>query len=472
MAPIHGPSSGQDEDQAAQAARQPEEPSVEQPQAPAPANVQNESIRRAEEYHRTGAQQDQAQTDDNRQTQGYYDSSEDPDQDEADYEELEASEPPPQLPQYDQPPAPEPDSIWTPGYWAYAPAGYYWVPGVWVVAPWPGALWTPGYWVFYGGHYRFHHGYWGRYIGFYGGINYGWGYPGYGFYGGYWRGSHFFYNRAVTHININRIRNVYSRPVIINRTYINNTRVSYNGGRGGLQVRPRPAELAALREPRLAPMKTQLQVRQQAAQNRQQFYRANRGRPVTFAAAHPVQADQGVQRPLATPMQGRPGQYQPRPGQYQNRPNTLQVRPAQPQQPQVRPGQPYVPPSRPEVRPGEPGRQQIQPVRPKPNVRPTQPQVRPTPPEGSLQYHRGRPDVQPVRPNPQPAPGPRQMQGRPAPIERPTQQPQYRQEYRPQYRPAPQQYPRPEYHQPPMQRSPQPMPQHAAPQPQPGGHRR
>ena len=54
-----------------------------------------------------------------------------------------ASEPPPPLPDYDQPQAPGDDYIWTPGYWAWSPQGYYWVPGAWVEAPYEGALWTP-----------------------------------------------------------------------------------------------------------------------------------------------------------------------------------------------------------------------------------------------------------------------------------------------------------------------------------------
>lgn len=53
---------------------------------------------------------------------------------------------PPVLPVYEQPICPGPSYLWTPGYWAYGPDGYYWVPGTWVVAPAPGLLWTPGYW--------------------------------------------------------------------------------------------------------------------------------------------------------------------------------------------------------------------------------------------------------------------------------------------------------------------------------------
>src|SRR3974377_487169 len=98
---------------------------------------------------------------------------------------------PPALPVYPQPICSGPGYIWTPGYWSYGPAGYYWVPGTWVLAPFTGALWTPGYWGWINGAYLGHAGYWGTRIGFYGGINYGFGYTGFGYHGGYWRGDAF-----------------------------------------------------------------------------------------------------------------------------------------------------------------------------------------------------------------------------------------------------------------------------------------
>ena len=106
---------------------------------------------------------------------------------------------PPPIPVYAQPVCPGPGYLWTPGYWAYDPAGgYYWVPGTWVMAPAPGLLWTPGYWGWGGAAFVWHAGCWGSHVGFYGGINYGFGYLGVGFVGGEWRGGTFFYNRAVT----------------------------------------------------------------------------------------------------------------------------------------------------------------------------------------------------------------------------------------------------------------------------------
>src|SRR6516162_11244676 len=90
--------------------------------------------------------------------------------------DVQANEPPPPLPVYEQPPCPVEGYIWTPGYWAWGIGGYYWVPGTWVAPPRVGLLWTPGYWAFAGGVYAFHAGYWGPHVGFYGGVNYGFGY--------------------------------------------------------------------------------------------------------------------------------------------------------------------------------------------------------------------------------------------------------------------------------------------------------
>ncbi len=109
---------------------------------------------------------------------------------------------PPALPVYEQPLCPGDGYMWTPGYWSWSDDnGYYWVPGTWVEAPEEGLLWTPGYWGWNDGAYAWNGGYWGPQIGFYGGINYGFGYGGNGFGGGEWRGGHFFYNTAVMNVN-------------------------------------------------------------------------------------------------------------------------------------------------------------------------------------------------------------------------------------------------------------------------------
>jgi hypothetical protein len=251
----------------------------------------------------------------------------------ADLSDEEATQAPPPLPDYDQPSPPDPDYIWTPGYWAWSPEGYYWVPGAWVEPPYVGALWTPGYWGFYGGRYRFHHGFWGLHIGFYGGINYGYGYTGYGYYGGYWRGGHFFYNREVNHIDPRVIVRVYDYRVREDRFA---GRPSFNGPRG-IMVRPRPAEIAVLHERRYAPLPAQMQLRQQSMENRQQFYRDNHGRPAMTVAARPVVSNH--QMPAALPQPDFRGHGDRRNGYRQdaNRGDRGGSQGAQPGQPQVQP---------------------------------------------------------------------------------------------------------------------------------------
>lgn len=355
-----------------------------------------------------------------------------------------APQAPPPLPTYDQPEAPAPDYIWTPGYWYYAPAGYYWVPGVWCAPPYYGALWTPGYWFFSRGVFHYHPGYWGPYVGFYGGINYGFGYVGTGYYGGYWRDHHFHYNTAVNRVNVTRITNVYNRTVIVN----NYTRVSYNGGRGGLTARPTMSELVAARQTRTPPMSQQVQNRHIAAQNRAQFYNVNRGRPTITAAPRPISADRGIARPVIRPASQvrptiRPNQPQTRPNQPQVRPNVPEQRP---QQPQVRPNLPDRRPNQPQVRPQLPQAQPQQPqVRPNlPDRRPNAPQVRPNQPQNRPEHY---------------GTAPQQSRPRPQQYNRPEPQQQYRPPQQPQYRPQPQQQQRPQpQYRPQQYRAPQPQP--------------
>jgi nitrite reductase/ring-hydroxylating ferredoxin subunit len=105
------------------------------------------------------------------------------------------------------------------------------------------------YWGFVGGRYRYNYGFWGRHIGYYGGINYGFGYVGIGYQGGYWNGDRFNYNCAVNNVNITNVQ-VYNRTVtntvVVNNTPVNitNNRSSYNGP-GGVTRRPLPTEVAA-----------------------------------------------------------------------------------------------------------------------------------------------------------------------------------------------------------------------------------
>ncbi len=183
---------------------------------------------------------------------------------------------PPALPVYEQPICPGDGYIWTPGYWAWDSddQDYYWVPGTWVLAPEEGYLWTPPWWGWENGAFLFHVGWWGPHVGWYGGINYGFGYFGEGFVGGRWDGGHFFYNREVTNINVVNIHNVYNERVDVHENH-----VSFNGGPGGINARPRPEDERYNNERHLAPIAAQQQHIQAARGNRELRATVNQGRP-------------------------------------------------------------------------------------------------------------------------------------------------------------------------------------------------
>jgi hypothetical protein len=193
---------------------------------------------------------------------------------------------PPALPVYVQPALPAPGYLWTPGYWSYGDAGYYWVPGVWVQPPRAGVLWTPGYWGFAGGVYGWHGGYWGPHIGFYGGVNYGFGYGGVGFAGGEWRGGAFAYNSAVANFGSVHVTNVYeNRTIVEQNTIVNANHVSFNG-EGGLSVHASATEMQAANEQHIQPTANQVQHANFAAQDRSQLASVNHGTPGTPAASN------------------------------------------------------------------------------------------------------------------------------------------------------------------------------------------
>ena len=191
---------------------------------------------------------------------------------------------PPPLPIYDQPPIPGPDYIWTPGYWAWDPDvyDYYWVPGTWTEAPQPGLLWTPPWWGFENGAYGFHEGYWGPQVGYYGGVDYGFGYDGDAYQGGYWRNNHFFYNSSVNNVRNAHLAYVYQKPVVINRR----ATASFNGP-GGVTARPTAAQLAAARAPHIAPTTLQTHNVKAAAATPTLRASANHGAPPVAATAKP-----------------------------------------------------------------------------------------------------------------------------------------------------------------------------------------
>jgi hypothetical protein len=189
---------------------------------------------------------------------------------------------PPALPVYEQPVCPGDGYLWTPGYWAYDDDdGYYWVPGTWVEAPEVGFLWTPAYWGWGGNAFLFHEGYWGPQVGFYGGINYGFGYGGEGYEGGRWEGGHFSYNTYVNHVNTSIIHNTYNTRV----TVVSENHVSYNGGAGGIEARPTAQQESFANERHTGPVAAQTQHVQAARGNPELRASANQGKPPIAATA-------------------------------------------------------------------------------------------------------------------------------------------------------------------------------------------
>lgn len=212
---------------------------------------------------------------------------------------------PPPIPLYDQPICPGDGYIWTPGYWAWDGNDYYWVPGTWVLPPEIGFFWTPGYWAWEGAGFFFHEGYWGPQVGFYGGINYGFGYFGHGYEGGRWDRGHFFYNRLVNNVDTREIHDVYSSRILYN----NSNRVSYNGGNGGINERPSSAEEAFSRERHVPPVAMQTQHAEAARANGGMRASANQGRPPVAATQRPGEFNDHV---VAAEQAG--GRYRPSPG--------------------------------------------------------------------------------------------------------------------------------------------------------------
>ena len=130
--------------------------------------------------------------------------------------------------------------MWTPGYWAWDDDnGYYWVPGTWVEAPEPGLLWTPGYWGWNDGVYAWNGGYWGPQS---------WILWWYQLRIRIWRQWILRRRMAQQRLLLQHCRHACEHPeirnVYVNRTVIvnNNSHVAFNGGQGGVQVRPTPQQ--------------------------------------------------------------------------------------------------------------------------------------------------------------------------------------------------------------------------------------
>ena len=215
---------------------------------------------------------------------------------------------PPPLPRYTQPPIPGPGYVWTPGYWAWGVDDYYWVPGAWVYPPYVGALWTPGYWGWTDSAYVFYPGYWGLSVGYYGGIDYGFGYPGAGFYGGYWNLGVFYYNRPYNNFGSTTIVNVYNQPGPTTTTTTTASRASFNGP-GGTTARPTAQQQTFANQRQTGPVSTQIRQQALASQDASMRASTNHGTPSVRATQR---AGDSANFKAASGTSGMPMQQGPR----------------------------------------------------------------------------------------------------------------------------------------------------------------
>ena len=125
--------------------------------------------------------------------------------------------------------------------------------------------------------------YWGLSVGFYGGINYGFGYFGNGYEGGRWDHGHFFYNTSYNNLDTHSIHNVYNTRV--NEGARNH--VSFNGGNGGINAHATAQEEASAHETHARPVAAQTQHAYAARNDPQQKLSTNHGTPAVAATPRP-----------------------------------------------------------------------------------------------------------------------------------------------------------------------------------------
>ena len=197
---------------------------------------------------------------------------------------------PPPVPSYAQPPIPEDGDLWMPGFWAWRNEvpDYYWVPGTWVKPPRSGLLWTPPYWSRVEGGYAFQAGYWADTVGFYGGIDYGHGYPGNGYQGGHWENDTLFYNRAVNNFGSVDVTHVYDQAI---ERRGGNTRVSFDGGSRGTNAAPTAQQQTQIDDQHVAPTVEQQAHFEMAAKDRALYSKLNGGIPGLAATSRTGEFD-------------------------------------------------------------------------------------------------------------------------------------------------------------------------------------
>ena len=127
-------------------------------------------------------------------------------------------------------------------------------------------------------------------VGFYGGVNYGFGYGGVGYEGGRWEGGHFSYNTYVNHVDTAIIHNTYNTRL----THVSENHVSYNGGNGGVEARATPQEESYGNQHHVGPVAAQTQHIQEARSNPELRAAANHGKPPIAATAKAGDFKNGV----------------------------------------------------------------------------------------------------------------------------------------------------------------------------------
>lgn len=204
---------------------------------------------------------------------------------------------PPPLPIYAQPMVPGEGYIWAPGYWSWSDDNndYFWVPGTWVLAPSPGDLWTPGYWSFDSNYYLWHGGYWGPEVGFYGGLNYGYGYAGVGYAGGRWRHGVFGYNSYVSNVSVRYVQDIYNdHPHDPGRA----DHTSFNGGRYGSTAHATAQQRTARDHAHAEPSLQQQQHERDAQHLPTQFAHGQHVMPQVAATVRPSVFTGGATEPI------------------------------------------------------------------------------------------------------------------------------------------------------------------------------
>ena len=158
-------------------------------------------------------------------------------------------------------------------------------------------------------------------MGYYGGINYGYGYIGHGYDGGRWDRGHFRYNSAVNNIPAGRVNNVYRAPVPQRPVHAE----SFNGGNSPWHARPTASERRFEGAQHPNPTPAQMNHEQRAIGIPEQRMGSNHGMPPTAATPRPggfgepqVERARPAQEMRAQPqMRPQGGEQRGNPGQRQ-----------------------------------------------------------------------------------------------------------------------------------------------------------